>query len=235
MRVFVLSDPHLGFAVNKPMDIFGDRWKNHPAKIEANWRSVVSSEDIVLIPGDISWGMNFAEARPDLDFIDALPGKKYICKGNHDYWWTSQKQVSEFIGPSVTVIQRSAVSCGSFILAGSRGWSTPLWEGYKPADDDRPYERELGRMELALGMADKIREQGQRLVYMMHYPPVVDGKPSLFAECLSDHGVSLCVYGHLHGSWPDTVNMDYGGVRFRIASADYLNFKPLDITAEVVG
>jgi predicted phosphohydrolase len=234
MKVFVLSDPHLGFAVNKPMDIFGDRWKDHPAKIRANWENEVSQEDVVLVPGDISWGMNFIEAKPDLDFIEALPGRKYICRGNHDYWWTSQKQVSEFTGPSITVLQRSAVRVGSFILAGSRGWSTPLWDGYKPADDDRIYERELGRMQIALEMARRMREPGQKLVYMMHYPPVVDGRASQFAEYLADYGVSLCVYGHLHGSWPKEVNMDYRDVRFLIASADYLFFKPLDITGEVI-
>lgn len=235
MRIFTLSDPHLGFAVNKPMDVFGDRWKDHPEKIRKEWLKCVSQNDAVLVPGDISWGMNLREAAPDLQFLDDLPGKKYICRGNHDYWWTSRKQVSEFTGGSITVLQRSAVQCGDFVLGASRGWSTPLWEGYKPSEDRRYYERELGRMQIALNKARDLLQPGQRLVYMMHYPPVVDGKPSQFAEYLADFGVSLCIYGHLHGTWPEGVNMDYKGVRFRIASADYLNFKPLDITDEVIG
>jgi len=235
MRIFALSDPHLGFAVNKPMDVFGDRWKNHPEKIRRLWLESVSNEDVVLVPGDISWGVNFAEASPDLNFLDALPGRKYICRGNHDYWWTSLKQVSDFTGASITVLQRSAVQCSGFVLAASKGWSTPLWDGYKPSEDQKYYQRELDRMQIALKQAETLRESGQALVYMMHYPPVVDGKPSQFAEYLADFGVSVCVYGHLHGSWPEGVNMSYRGVEFRIASADYLNFNPLDITDEVMG
>lgn len=233
MKIFALSDPHLGFVVNKPMDIFGARWKNHPEKIREHWLDSVSPNDIVLIPGDISWGMNYTEAAPDLEFIDELPGRKYICRGNHDYWWTSQKQVNAQTGASITVLQRSAVRCSGFVLGASKGWSTPLWEGYKPAHDDKYYQRELGRMQIALNQARELMEQGDKLIYMMHYPPVVDGRPSEFAEYLAESGVSLCVYGHLHGTWSEGVNMDYRGVRFRIASADYLNFKPLDITGEV--
>ena len=235
MRIFALSDPHLGFSVNKPMDVFGDRWKDHPEKIRRNWRETVSERDVVLVPGDISWGMNFREAAPDLRFLEDLPGRKYICRGNHDYWWTSLKQVSEFTGPSITVLQRNAVQCGSFVLAASRGWSTPLWDGYRPSEDDRYYERELGRLQIALSLARGLLKPGQRLVYMMHYPPVVDGRPSAFAEYMADYGVHLCIYGHLHGTWPADVNMDYNGVKFRIASADYLDFKPLEITGEVMG
>lgn len=233
MRVFALADLHLGFSVNKPMDVFGARWIDHADKIEQAWKQAVGSSDIVLVPGDISWGMNFAEAEPDLNFLESLPGRKYICRGNHDYWWNSLKKVSSFVGPSVTVMQRNAVDCGSFILAASKGWSTPLWDGYRPSIDDKLYERELGRMLIALNKADELRKPGQKLIYMMHFPPVVNGKPSKFADYLFLHDVDLCVYGHLHGNWPDTVNMSYRGVDFRIASADYLDFKPLELTAEV--
>jgi len=234
MKVFALSDPHLGFAVNKPMDIFGSRWKDHPEKIRKHWQESVSPDDIVLVPGDISWGMNYAEAVLDLQFLDDLPGRKYICRGNHDYWWTSRKQVAAHTGASITVLQRTAVRCPGFILGASKGYTTPLWEGYKQADE-KYYKRELARMKMTLEQAMKLAEPGERIVYMMHYPPVVDGRPSEFAEYLAESGVSLCVYGHLHGSWPEQVNMEYRGVHFRIASADYLNFKPLDITGEVTG
>lgn len=233
MRVFALSDLHLGLAVNKPMDIFGNIWKEHPRKIEENWKKTVSDSDIVLIPGDISWGMNFEQAKPDLEFLDSLPGKKYISRGNHDYWWSSLRRVSKFVGPSITVLQRNAVDCGAFVLAASKGWNTPLWEGFKPSEDGKLYERELGRMQIALEKAMILRKPGQKLVYMMHFPPVVDGEPSTFAEFLSDSGVALCLYGHLHGNWSDMVNMEYRGVHYRIASADYLNFKPVEITLEV--
>jgi uncharacterized protein len=235
MRIFTLSDPHLGFAVNKPMDVFGPAWKDHPEKIEKNWRKAVGKGDTVLVPGDISWGMNYAEAAPDLAFLDSLPGTKYICRGNHDYWWSSLAGVREATGPSVIPLQRSAVDCGDWVLAASRGWSTPLWNGYRPADDDRIYNRELGRMQIALEMARSLAGSNRRIIYMMHYPPVVDGRPSQFAEYLADAGIPLCIYGHLHGSWHQEVNMEHRGVVFRIASADYLDFKPLDITELVLG
>ncbi|MCK5785991.1 MAG: metallophosphoesterase [Candidatus Sabulitectum sp.] len=233
MRIFTIADLHLGFAVDKPMDIFGAVWKDHPDKIESNWKKAVGNSDIVLIPGDISWGMNFKEAGPDLVFLDSLPGIKYISRGNHDFWWSSLSKVRDFLGSSIIPVERNAVDCGNFILAASKGWNTPLWEGYKPSEDKKLYERELGRMKIALDKATLLKKPGQKMVYMMHFPPVVDGKPSEFAELLSDYEVSLCLYGHLHGEWPSKVNMEHKGVSYRIASADYLNFKPLDITGEV--
>lgn len=235
MRIYTLADLHLGFSVHKPMNVFGNLWTGHPEKIKEGWIATVKESDIVLVPGDISWGMNFTEARPDLNFLDSLPGKKYICRGNHDYWWSSLTRVNKFVGSSITALQRNAVDCGQFILAATKGWSTPLWEGFKPAEDLKLYERELARMQLALERAGEIRKPEQNLVYMMHFPPVVNGVPSAFAECLADHGVSLCIYGHLHGSWPERVNTEHKGVVYRIASADYLNFKPMDITMEVLG
>ncbi len=233
MRTFTIADLHLAFSVDKPMDVFGSLWKNHSAMIEKNWKSNVGDSDIVLIPGDISWGINFQQARADLDFLESLPGKKYISRGNHDYWWSSFKKVSQFVGPSIKVLQRNAVDCGEFVLAASKGWNTPLWDGFKPSDDMKLYEREQGRMHLALEKAISLKKPGQKLVYMMHFPPVVDGRPSVFARILEEYGVSLCLYGHLHGSWSDKVNIELNGVQYRIASADYLNFKPLDITLEV--
>ncbi len=233
MSVFGISDLHLGFAVNKPMNVFGRVWENHSSKIESNWRQTVGREDTVLVPGDISWGMNIAEAEDDLLFLNSLPGKKFICRGNHDYWWGSTKKVKQFVGSSILPLQRNAVDCKDFVLAASKGWNTPLWDGFKPSIDSKLYRRELERMKLALERAEELKKPGQKLIYMMHFPPVVEGKPSEFAELLSSAGVSLCLYGHLHEKWCSSVNMDYGGVRYRIVSADYLKFRPLDITAEV--
>lgn len=234
MRIFTISDLHLGFAVNKPMDIFGSIWRDHHEKIRNNWNSTVGNSDIVLIPGDISWAMNLKQALPDLEFLDSLPGKKYISRGNHDYWWSSYNKVSEFVGPSITVLQRNAVDCGDFVLAASKGWNSPVWDGFKPSEDMKLYERELGRMKIALDMAVLLRKTGKKLVYMMHFPPIVDGRPSGFAEQLADAEVDLCLYGHLHGDWSESVNTKYLGVQYRIASADYLNFIPMDITSEVL-
>jgi hypothetical protein len=234
MRVFALSDLHLGFSVGKPMDMFGSEWLNHPAKIKSNWERLVSPEDIVLVPGDISWGMTLAQAEEDLTFLQRLPGGKYICKGNHDYWWQSPSRVRGMLGHGITPLQNTAVDLESFVLATSRGWSSPLWEGYSPSTDDKVYRRELLRMDTALQTAGGI--PGKPLAYMMHYPPVVDGKPTAFAEKLVSAGVSLCVYGHLHfdGSWNPLVNTRIENTSFRLVSSDYLDFTPLDITEEVM-
>ncbi len=233
MKIFTISDLHLGFGVNKPMDIFGAHWKDHPDKIRQNWKQIVSDSDVVLIPGDISWGLNLEQAKPDLDFLDSLPGKKYISRGNHDYWWSSQSKVSKFVGSSITILQRNAVNCENFVLAASKGWSSPLWEGYKQSVDEKLYLRELGRMKIALEKATILLKPSQKLVYMMHFPPVVDGQSTEFAELLSSFGVNLCLYGHLHSTWSEKVNIELDGVKYLIASADYLNFKPMDITLEV--
>jgi predicted phosphohydrolase len=233
VSVFALSDLHLGFAVNKPMDIFGSTWKNHSSKIKANWMQAVGKDDIILVPGDISWGINFTEAKEDLNFLDSLPGKKFISRGNHDYWWGSLKKVEQFVGSSIVPLQREAINCGGFVLAASKGWNTPLWDGFKPSNDSKLYRRELERMKLTLERAAEMKESGQKLVYMMHFPPVIDGEPSEFAELLCQAEVSLCLYGHLHEKWSPSVNMEHNGVKYRIVSADYLNFMPLDITEEV--
>lgn len=234
MRVFALSDPHLALSMDKPMDMFGTEWVNHPDKIKAAWEERVSSSDTVLVPGDISWGMTLAQAAEDLAFLDRLPGTKYICKGNHDYWWQSPARVRGMLGKSIIPLQNSAVDVGPFVLATSRGWSTPLWEGYTPSTDDRVYRRELLRMDAALQAAGAW--PGKPLVYMMHYPPVVAGEPTAFAEKLIAAGVRICVYGHLHfdGKWDPRVNTTLGGTRFRLISSDYLDFTPLDITDEVL-
>ncbi len=235
MRIFAISDLHLGLSMNKTMDMFGSEWVDHPAKIRSAWERLVSPEDTVLVPGDISWGMNLGQSEADLAFLQRLPGSKYICKGNHDYWWQSPFRVRGILGQGITPLQNTAVDLGGFVLATSRGWSTPQWDGYAPETDEKVYLRELQRMDLALQAAASFG--GKPLVYMMHYPPVVDGGPTAFALKLSDAGVRVCVYGHLHreGRWSPTVNAVVGGTIFRLVSSDYLDFTPLDITEEVLG
>ncbi len=229
-----MSDLHLGFSVGKSMDMFGGEWVDHPSRIRASWEKLVSPCDVVLVPGDISWGMNLEQAAADLAFLQRLPGTKFICKGNHDYWWQSPSKVRGLLGEGVTPLANTAVDLGAFVLATSRGWSTPQWEGFSPENDSKVYLRELQRMDAALAAA--ARFPGKPVAYMMHYPPVVDGRPTAFAEKLSASGVRICVYGHLHfeGRWNPHVNTAYGGTIFRLVSSDFLGFTPLDITEEVL-
>ncbi len=233
MRIFALSDLHLGFTIDKSMDMFGEEWVGHPARIRAAWERLVSPEDVVLVPGDISWAMNLSQADADLAFLQRLPGSKYICKGNHDYWWQSPGKVRGLLGHGVTPLQNTALDLGPFVLATSRGWSVPQWEGFDPERDEKVYVRELHRMDTALEAAAGF--PGKPVVYMMHYPPVVEGRPTAYAEKLVSAGVRVCVYGHLHfdGKWSPLVNTVLGGTAFRLVSSDYLGFTPLDITEEV--
>ncbi len=228
MKLWGLSDLHLSFAVEKPMEVFGDHWKDHHLKIRDNWESLVAPGDIVLIPGDLSWGMRLSEAEEDLRWIGKLTGRKYVCRGNHDYWWCSLSKVAVLLPRDTSPIQNSAVDAGPVVIASSRGWSAPEWESYDPAADEKIFRRELVRMELALDAASKLRSGTTPLVYMMHYPPVIDGKSTLFADLLSAAGVSLCAYGHLHSSegWKDNLDLEVNGVSYRLISADYLGFSP---------
>ncbi len=234
MKIFSLSDLHLGFESEKPMDKFGNNWINHAEKIKENWVRCVSYTDTVLIPGDISWAMNFKQAEKDLDYLNSLPGFKYICRGNHDYWWSSLAKVNAKTGDSITALEKTAIELDDFILSATKGWNSPQWEGFKPSQDTKLYNRELERLRLALDHATKLQNSSKPIVHMIHFPPVIEGVATEFAEILASYNVRLCLYGHLHGNWHNKVNMTYKRVNFKIISADYLNFTPLDITSEVL-
>jgi predicted phosphohydrolase len=223
-----MSDLHLAFSVDKPMEIFGDHWKDHHLRIRESWDSLVAPGDVILIPGDLSWGMRPIDAEKDLRWIGKLPGRKYVCRGNHDYWWCSLSKLKTLLPVGMDPVQNSAVDIGPAVVAASRGWSAPEWEGYDPASDERIFRRELIRMELALDAAAELTGGEKPLVYMMHYPPVVDGRSTLFADLLAAAGVVLCAYGHLHssGSWGDNLDMEMNGVSYRLISADYIGFEP---------
>ena len=127
MRVFAIGDLHLSFGsgVDKPMDVFGEAWRDHPAHLARAWRAAVGEEDLVLIPGDISWALHLADAKPDLAFIGGLPGGKLLLRGNHDYWWTSLAQVRAALPPSAAALQNEAAAIGGFAIGGTRGWTLP--------------------------------------------------------------------------------------------------------------
>ncbi len=234
MKIFSLSDLHLGFEMDKPMDKFGKNWVDHPVKIKRNWEQKVNFSDIILVPGDISWAMNLKQAERDLDFLNSLPGFKYICRGNHDYWWSSSAKVNAQTGNTITALEKTAIELDDFILSATKGWNSPIWEGFKPSVDAKLYNRELERLRLALNCATKLQISNKPIVHMIHFPPIIDGEPTEFAEILASYNVRLCLYGHLHGDWHEKVNMTYKGVNFKIVSADYLDFSPLDITMEVL-
>lgn len=233
MALFALADPHLSFGVNKPMNIFGGHWDDHENRLEANWRQTVTDEDTVVIPGDISWAMTLPEALPDLQFLDRLPGLKILSRGNHDYWWTSLNKIENFCrGNGLTRLSflrnNGLLVPPGHIVCGTRGWILPDDPDYR-RDDEKIYLREAGRLRLSLDAAIPLRQQGRELVVCLHYPPFgKDCRPTLFTELLETYNVDQCVFGHIHANNGfASLAGPPGRVRYRLAAADYLGFKPL--------
>lgn len=221
MAVYAIADLHLP-ARQKPMDVFGEHWRDHFRKISEDWQARVAPEDLVLLPGDLSWAMRLEEAVEDLNSIGALPGTKLLLRGNHDYWWSSIGRVRRVLGEGMLALQNDSVLIGGRLYAGSRGWTLP---GPECTDDDRRiYVRERLRLEMSLQNAR--RRDGQApITVMMHYPPLTDDEPG-FSDILEQYGVSDCVYGHLHGAAIyGAVRGLRGSVRYHQVSCDGLGFK----------
>jgi uncharacterized protein len=229
--LWTISDLHLSFAQPKPMDIFGDRWRDHPARIAAAWRALVADGDLVLLGGDISWAMRLSEALPDLRWIDALPGQKAMIKGNHDYWWDRVGPLRPHMPPSITPLEASAARFGDVVVCGTRGWITPETPGFDSSTDTRVYQRELGRLDRALDAAQALAEGTWPIVVLIHYPPFLNGQPTAFAERIAAAGAAACIYGHLHRphDWAQAIQGRVDGVFYQLTACDYLGFTPVAV------
>lgn len=228
MKLFAIGDLHLSHASDKPMDVFGPAWDDHAARIGESWRNTVAEDDVVLIPGDISWAMQLDEARADIDFIAALPGKKILMRGNHDYWWASLAKVRAVLPRGIYALQNDAIDLGGAVIAGSRGWMCPGSSGFEPETDKKIYDREAIR----LGMSLERAGEGRRIIAMLHYPPFNEKRnSSAFTDLFEKHGVEHVVYGHLHGkSCRNAFEGVREGITYTLCSADHLGFAPKFIT-----
>ena len=230
MRVFAISDLHLPGGDTKPMEVFGAHWDDHMRRIASDWSARVAPEDLVLLPGDLSWAMKLSDALPDLALVDSLPGQKLILRGNHDYWWGAIGTLREVLSPNMRALQNDAVDAGDVVIAGSRGWLTP---GTEPlgAEDDKIYRREQIRLRLSLDHARRLAGGDRPIIGMTHFPPVGDGgRASGFTELFESYGVELAVYGHLHG--PGIKSGFWGearGVNYRLVSCDALGFQLMQV------
>jgi uncharacterized protein len=228
LAIFALADLHLGFAADKPMDIFGAQWKDHPGKIERNWRAAVGPDDTVLLPGDLSWGMTYDAAEPDLKWIHELPGKKIVIRGNHDYWWSKITRLRGLLPPSIIPLQYECMVAENYVIAGTRGWTLPVPGLSEDIEaDGKVYERERLRLDASLAKAPR----GLPIIAMMHFPPFIkDVDHRGFSDILEQFGVAVCVYGHFHG--PDAAKAFTGvrnGVRYVFCAADGVDFTPVRI------
>lgn len=223
-NIYAIGDLHLSTAVDKPMDLFGEKWTDHWQRISRDWRARVRSQDVVLLPGDISWGMQLCEALPDLQQIHALPGRKVMIKGNHDYWWSSLTKLAQVMPPSIQPLQNDCLRLPGHVICGTRGWTCPSDAAPLPPADQKIYLREAGRLELSLTAAAKQLQPGDKLTAMLHYPPFNEKRQSsLFTQLLRDYGVHKVVYAHLHGrALRNVFEGALEGVDYALVSCDYL-------------
>ncbi len=226
-KIFAISDLHLSFSTNKPMNVFGARWDNYEERLAENWQRVVAPEDIVLMPGDTSWTTYIKDGVADFDYIHRLNGTKLISKGNHDYWWETLTKLNGFLDSngfsSIRFIHNTNVVAGNTVICGTKGYPETEREPESP-EEKKLYNRELVRLENAI--ADAKKTGAEHMIVMLHYPP---GPNTAFARCMQENGVDTCVFGHLHGTYENAVQGDVRGVCYRLVSSDYLKFMPLEI------
>ena len=225
MRFFAISDLHISTTEDKPMEVFGASWENYLEKIIEDWNQKVGDEDAVFIAGDLSWAMQLENAVKDLSAFAVLKGKKIIIRGNHDYWWKSLKKVREAL-PEFIVLQNDAVKIGNVVVCGSRGWTV---EGANDVteQDKKIYLRETERLRLALSAAAKLREDGDKLVVLTHYPPFnVRRENSLFTDLFESNKADAVIYGHLHGKeCRSDLFIKKNGIDYYLTSCDKLGNK----------
>lgn len=223
VAIYAISDLHLDYSGEKPMDIFGANWSEHEEKIFDNWNKKVKEDDLVLIPGDITWGLKMIEVKKDLDRIDKLLGKKIISKGNHDLWWQSQKKLNDLCLKTIVFLQNNHFIYEDIAVAATRGWS-PKDSDEFDEHDEKVFTRELTRLENSL---KSIKTSVSKKIVMLHYPPFnfIDRSPNEFVEIMKEHGVDICIYGHLHSDGHKFVKEGkIDGIDFHCVSSDYIDF-----------
>ena len=223
MSIYAISDLHLSYNTDKPMDIFG--WKNYENKIKENWNSKVKESDLVILGGDFSWSMDLKDTYKDFEFIHKLPGKKILIKGNHDYWWGTLTKMKKYINEigfnDINFLYNNSYEFEGKIIYGTRGWNfTDLQE-----DDEKIYNREIQRLKLSLEDAVKKYGTDKEIIVCLHYPPLKTNEISDFVRVMEEYNVTKCIYGHLHGpAHKFIVEKNIDNIQYIMTSCDYTNF-----------
>ena len=233
MSLFVIGDLHLSFSVDKPMDIFGNNWENHAEKIKKNWIEKVKPEDTVILPGDFSWATYLDESKADFEYLNLLPGRKILSKGNHDYWWNTVSKMKNFLFENnfenIEFLYNNSFCVENKVIVGARGWLNL----YKEDDNYKILKRENDRLKLSIAYANKEFDNSLEKIAFIHYPPFY--KESVpeeidFIKTLKDNNIKRCFYGHLHGpSHKDAFEGMLDGIEFKLISSDYLDFNLVEI------
>ena len=224
--IYSISDLHLGSSVDKPMDVFGAKWEGHFEKIKSDWLQKVKEDDVVLLAGDLSWAMTLEEVKPDLRALAELPGQKVILKGNHDYWWQSLSKVRGVLPQGIYALQNDVIRIGKYLICGTRGWTAE----HEKEEDKKIFDRELIRLELSLTAMSKVREEGDIVIGMTHYPPFdVSLQPTPVTDLFTKYGVEQVVYGHLHGNAYAKKKVYLNRTTYYLTSCDLVDFTLVSI------
>ncbi len=224
MSLYAIADLHLSLSSGKPMNIFPG-WDNHVERLEKNWQTTVSPGDTVVVPGDISWAINFEEAKADFDFINRLNGHKVIMKGNHDYWWNSMAKMNRFLEENgfdtITIVHNNYYPYGEYGICGTRGW---IKDTEEPADA-KVLAREAGRLETSIKAA---LADGKKPIVFLHYPPIFANDYNReILDVLFRYDIKTCYYGHLHGNAHRyAVCGEVDGINYQLIAGDFVQFCP---------
>ncbi|OJU15875.1 MAG: serine/threonine protein phosphatase [Clostridiales bacterium 43-6] len=226
MSLFAIADLHLSLGTDKPMDVFKG-WTDYISRLEKNWRAIVKEQDVVVIPGDISWAMRLSETVKDFALIHSLPGKKLFLKGNHDYWWATMQKMQKFLiengFTSIDFVHNNAVAYENYAICGTRGWFFDAKD-----HNEKVILREAARLQASI---DAAKARNLIPVVFLHYPPVTKDQvcDEIFSVLVNEK-IERCYYGHIHGAGCyNAVNGIYEGVKFSLVSCDFLEFLPLKI------
>lgn len=226
MALYAIADLHLSLGTEKPMDVFSG-WDNYVDRLRKNWKSRVKNEDVVVIAGDVSWAMKLEEAKNDFLFIDSLPGRKIIIKGNHDYWWSTMRKIEKFLKDigckTISVLQNTGIKYYRDCICGTRGWMC----NSESDEDKKILLREAGRLNKSLDFAEK---NNLNPIVFLHYPPIYSGEECKeIIDILIARNVKKCYYGHVHGdrAAKRIITGEYKEINFNLVSCDYIGFMPV--------
>ena len=231
MSIYVIGDLHLPFGEDKPMDIFGEKWQGYTEKLKEDWKNKVKPEDTVILAGDFSWATYLKNTYKDFEYINNLPGRKILLKGNHDYWWTTIKSMKQYLEENkfqnIEFLHNNSFCIENRIIVGTRGWALLDTE-----NSSKMIKRESLRLELLIKDAIQKYGEDKERICIMHYPPLTKIKmkneytyDSEFLDVMKKYNIKKCYYGHLHGnSHKDAVEGRIEGIEFYLISGDYLEF-----------
>ena len=240
MSIYTIADLHLSIAhPEKSMHVFGRQWNQYEERIARNWKALVEESDSVIIPGEISWAMHLSDAEKDFAFLDSLPGKKYIGKGNHDFWWTTANKISAFWKEhefhTLHMLYNNAYLIEGKIICGTRGWffDEKSQHTVTPTDFEKLCNREYIRLKLSLdeGMKLKAAHGDSLPIYVfLHFPPIWGSEAcENLLSLLREYRVKACYYGHIHGCYHTPEVTDFEGIPLYLISSDHINFLPYHV------